>query len=113
MSGNQRQDREKAYAKVLFIDENLPGYVRDLSTQGCQIDLLQEASWEVGERKKIVIIPEEDIGFAPVHGTIEIRWLKPKEIYYSVGVKFVSLKDADAKENYKRIIRFFQSKKKD
>lgn len=111
MSGSDRPNREKAYAKVIFKAENLPGYVRDISNMGCRIDLLKAVSWEIGEKKKIVIVPEEDVGFSPVHGTVEVRWLKEGEIYYSVGVQFISVQDEVSKENYKSLLKYFENKK--
>jgi len=112
MSDSQRQVRESAYAKVIFKQENLPGYVRDISKKGCQIDLLSEVDWKEGDKKKIVIIPEEEVGFAPVHGTVEIRWLRQNELYYSIGVQFISVQDEDSKKNYINLLTYFESKKK-
>ena len=110
MNENTRASREKAYAKVIFKDENLPGYVRDISKKGCRIDLVKKVSWNTGEKKKIVIVPEEHIGFSPVHGTVEIRWMKEGEIYTSVGVQFLSVQDEDSKKNYQFLLHFFESK---
>lgn len=110
MDEKTRASREKAYAKVIFKEENLPGYVRDISKQGCRIDLLKPVDWESGERKKLVIVPEEHVGFSPVHGTVEIRWIKRGELFHSLGVKFVSVADEDSKKNYLFLLRFFESK---
>jgi hypothetical protein len=110
MNEQKRDSRDRAYAKVIFPEDNLPGYVRDISKTGCRIDLVKKVSWTTGEKKKIVIVPEEHVGFAPVHGTVEVRWLRPGEIYNSVGVRFISVQDEDSKKNYKFLLKFFESK---
>jgi hypothetical protein len=108
MDQNSRTEREKCYAKVIFKDENLPGYVRDISKKGCRLDLLEEVSWEPGTKKKIVIIPEEEVGFSPVHGTVEIRWIKKKDIYWSIGTEILSVQDETSKENYISLLQYFE-----
>ena len=111
MNMQQRTEREKCYAKVIFKEDNLPGYVRDISSKGCRFDLLNEIDLETKTKKKVVIIPEEEVGFSPVHGTVEIRWIKKQEIYWTVGTQLVSVQDESSKENYKKLLKYFEKMK--
>jgi len=104
-----RKEREKCYAKVIFKKTNTPGYVRDISSGGFRFELLEDVGWEIGERRKVVIVPEEEIGFAPVHGTVEIRWKRPAGVFIDVGTKLVSVQDTYSLENYKLLMKYFKA----
>lgn len=108
MDNKIRKEREKCYAKVIFKETNTPGYVRDISTGGVRFDLLEGTDWEIGSTQKVVIVPEEEIGFSPIHGTVEIRWKKNGELFQSIGARFVSVKDKHSQENYKHLIKYFK-----
>ena len=113
MNNTNRSERENCYAKVIFKESNTPGYVRDISSTGCRFDLLESVSWDIGEKKKVVIIPEEEVGFSPIHGTVEIRWIKKKDIYWSIGSLLISVKDEDSKKNYRLLLNYFNDMKKE
>lgn len=104
-----RKEREKCYAKVIFKETNTPGYVRDISTGGFRFELLQDVDWEIGSKKKVVIVPEEEIGFAPVHGSVEIRWKKSEGKFVDLGAKLVSVQDTYSLENYKLLMKYFKT----
>ncbi|MFP4564161.1 MAG: PilZ domain-containing protein [Spirochaetia bacterium] len=108
-SNAARKEREKCYAKVIFKDTNTPGYVRDISTGGFRFELLKDVDWEIGSSKKVVIVPEEEIGFAPVHGSVEIRWKRSEGVFINIGAKLVSVQDKYSLENYKLLMKYFKT----
>lgn len=109
-SNAARKEREKCYAKVIFKDTNTPGYVRDISTGGFRFELLKDVDWEIGSTRKVVIVPEEEIGFAPVHGSVEIRWKRSEGVFIDIGAKFVSVQDKYSLENYKLLMKYFKTR---
>lgn len=108
-NGTSRKEREKCYAKIIFKDTNTPGYVRDISSGGFRFELLEDVDWEIGSKRKVVIVPEEEIGFAPVHGSVEIRWKRSEGVFVSLGAKLVSVQDSYSLENYKLLMKYFKA----
>ena len=113
METKQRPTREKCYAKAIFEDGNLPGYVRDISIKGCRIDVIDDLEFEPGEKKKITIIPEHSIGIGNVRGTFEMRWKRKEGMYYLTGSQIISVRDAESKKNYKALLQYYQKLSKD
>lgn len=101
--------REKCYAKVWFPEVNAPGYLRDISTKGCRIELIAPQPWDTGDALRIEIIPEDVMGMGNVTGTIEIRWTKNDDFYWTVGSKFLSVKDKESLENYKQLLAYYKT----
>ena len=108
-NGISRKEREKCYAKVIFKETKTPGYVRDISTGGFRFELLEDVDWEVGSKRKVVIVPVEEIGFAPVHGSVEIRWKRSQGVFIDLGAKLVSVQDKYSLENYKLLMKYFKT----
>lgn len=105
--------REKCYAKVWFPEADTPGYLRDISSKGCRIELLKPQKWETNDTMRVEIIPDDIMEIGNVTGTIEIRWTKTEDFYWAVGSKFVSVKDKQSLENYKKILHYYKSMKSD
>ncbi|RKX75861.1 MAG: hypothetical protein DRP87_13540 [Spirochaetes bacterium] len=114
MENSRRTDfRKKCYAKLLFKDDSIPGYLRDISKQGCRVEILESPPWQPGERKKFVILPEKEIDISPVHGTLEIRWIKKEDFYWTLGSKILSLKDRESLNNYRALLSYYQNLRTD
>lgn len=108
MSDKPRTPRETCYAKILFLEDNIPGYIKDISATGCRIDIPSAVVWEIGQRKKIIIIPEEPLGIDTVKGTVEIRWIKQEDMFYRCGMQVVSVTDKSSKENYLKLLQYYK-----
>lgn len=108
MTDKARTPRETCYAKILFLEDNIPGYIKDISTTGCRIDIPSDVAWEIGQRKKIIIIPEEPLAIDPIKGTVEIRWIKKVEMFYKCGMQVVSVKDLHSKESYRKLLLYYK-----
>ncbi len=103
------QTRKQGYAKVLFIQESVPGYLRDFNSEGMKIELLEPVAWKTGDKKKAAIIPQEEIGIGKIAGTLEIRWQRKEDFYFSMGCRIISVKDASSQNNYKKLLKYFKS----
>jgi len=108
MSEKMRDSREICYAKILFLEENIPGYVKDISLSGCRIDIPSKIDWKIGEMKKIIIIPEDPLEIKPIKGTVEIRWIKQVDLFYKCGMQVKSVKDRESKENYAKLLDYYK-----
>ena len=65
--------REKCYAKIWFPEADAPGYLRDISSKGCRIELITPQSWKTNDTMRVEIIPDDIMEMGRVVGTIEIR----------------------------------------
>jgi hypothetical protein len=108
-NSRRAKNREKCYAKVWFPEINAPGYLRDISSKGCRIELLQPQSWKTGDEMRVELIPDDIMKIGNVIGTIEIRWTKNEDFYWTVGSKFVSVKNNESLENYKQLLAYYQT----
>lgn len=113
MSDENRSIREKCYAKVVFHDGNIPGYVRDISESGCRIDILEKTPWDRGELKKFSLFPEHMLHIGPIHGTLEIRWTRSEKFFLLMGTKIKSVKDETSKKNYNLLLDYYKKLAKD
>lgn len=108
MTDKPRTQREICYAKIMFLEDNIPGYIKDISTTGCRIDIPSDVSWEIGQRKKIIIISEEALAIDPIKGTVEIRWIKKVDMFNKCGMQVVSVKDIQSKDNYRKLLLYYK-----
>jgi hypothetical protein len=113
MDNKSRQTRKTCYAKVIFHDGNIPGYLRDISKSGCRIDVVQDVDWSPGEKKKISIIPHEEVNIGPISGTLEIKWTKKEGMFRLFGSQIVSVKDKTSKAHYQQLLSYYQKLAKD
>ncbi|MEW5816340.1 MAG: PilZ domain-containing protein [Spirochaetota bacterium] len=102
-------DRKKCYAKILFKDDNTVGYLRDISPKGCRIDVPTEITLRAGEKKAIIIIPEEELNIPPIHGTVEVRWSDKKELFWVIGSFLKSVRDREALKNYQLLLEYYKN----
>ena len=107
MTEKERTIRETCYAKILFLEENIPGYVKDISATGCRIDIPSAVRWEAGQRKSIIIIPEEPLPIEPIKGVVEIRWIKQVDMFFKCGMHVISVNDEASKENYAKLLAYY------
>ena len=110
---SQRSEREACYAKALILETNLPGYVRDISQTGCRIDLINRVDWNPGDNIKAAIIPDPSLAIGSFRGTFEIRWVKKRDLYYVVGAQIISVKDEASRDNYKKLLQYYEKLAKD
>ena len=83
---SRRETRIPAYAKVLFLEGRIPGYLRDVSPNGCRIALLEPAriGWP-GALLSVRLLPPEESGIPPFEARLQVCWLLGDSVYRTLG----------------------------
>jgi hypothetical protein len=88
MSAEQRRhERATTHAKAVFVDTMTPGYLRDLSTSGCQVAFVTPVPAREGQTVVVQVIPVHDPAIAPFHIQMEVRWLRNDPLWFLMGGK--------------------------
>jgi hypothetical protein len=83
----RRHERATAQAKAVFVDTITSGYLRDLSTSGCQVAFMTPVPAKEGQIVTIQIVPVHDPAAAPFHIQLEVRWLRNDPLWFLMGGK--------------------------
>ena len=89
--------RNQGYAKVIM--DSRPGYLRNLTDEGCKIVTISALPHAIGESLTFQIIPDETSGLGRVTVNAELRWEKKDGPYFVYGFRidaFGSEKDEKA-----------------
>jgi hypothetical protein len=88
MSAEQRShERSTAHAKAVFVDTMTPGYLRDLSSSGCQVAFMAPVPAQEGLSVKIQVIPVHDPAQTPFQLLLDVRWIRNDPLWYLMGGK--------------------------
>ncbi len=90
MGKNKRKEkREPCYGKLIFLANDVPAYIRDISEQGMRIDVPVpfEPCVNPQDTCTVKILPEGDAVFEPFIAEIEIRWIRTDPVFTSIGAK--------------------------
>ena len=108
MGGEQRRHpRVTGYAKALILGANTPGYVRDLSTSGCQVTFMQAVTAAPGSLLKIRVIAEHDPTIAPFEIELRVRWIRPDTLWWAIGGEIETVTGAQGRAEFERLVRYY------
>jgi hypothetical protein len=96
MSEHRMEARNQGYAKVIM--DSRPGYLRNLTDDGCKIVMMTALPHEVGENLTFQILPDETSGLDRVTVNAKLRWKKVDGPYFVYGFHiggFASGSDSD------------------
>ena len=86
MSTEQRRlPRVAGYAKAIFTESMTPGYLRDVSMEGCQAAFMQPLPVAEGQTVTIKVIAVHDPSAAPFLLRLRIRWVRSDPLWFLVG----------------------------
>ncbi len=109
MSKEQRRSpRSKAYAKVLLERGSIPGYLRDLSMEGCQLALLKTLPLRKGDSLAVTILPGEQIGVSPFSVTIRTVWTRSDPVYFLIGAQIEPPPEKEGAGSLKALIDYYR-----
>ena len=83
MSEHRMEPRNQGYAKTIM--DSRPGYLRNLTEDGCKIVTVSALPHRVGEIITFQIIPDETSGLDRITITAELRWEKNDGPYFVYG----------------------------
>ena len=93
---HRRQRRVAGYAKAIVTDSMTPGYIRDMSMEGCQAAFMQPLPVAEGDPVTIRVIAVHDPGAAPFLLRLRIRWVRSDPLWFLVGGETEPVSSDDA-----------------
>ncbi len=88
MSEHRMEPRNQGYAKVIM--DSRPGYLRNLTDEGCKIVTVSALPYSRGETLTFQIIPDETSGLDRITITAELRWEKKDGPYFVYGFLIIN-----------------------
>ncbi len=82
---HRHRERTTGYAKAIFVDTMMPGYLRDLSASGAQVSFMRPVSAQEGETVTIRIVPVHDDTISPFLVSLEVHWAKSDPVWFTMG----------------------------
>jgi hypothetical protein len=107
--GNEqrRSPRTKTYAKVIFDESGTPGYLRDLSREGCQLALIRTLSVQKGDSLTVSVLPVEELGIPRFSLTVEIMWTRTDPVYFLVGAIIAPVTDTESEKRLEELFTYY------
>ena len=99
------EPRNQGYAKAIL--DSMPGYLRNLTEEGCKIVTVTALPHSIGEILTFQILPDETSGLDRITVTAELRWEKKDGPYFVYGFlisRFASDKDM---KNYSHLVALY------
>jgi len=103
----RRSPRNKTYAKVLLEGSSTPGYIRDLSREGCQLALISSLPVQKGDCLKVSVLPTEDLGISGFSVTVEIMWTRSDPVYFLMGAAIAPVTDRESEERLEELLKYY------
>src|SRR3990172_3619836 len=86
-SRRERPPRRGTYARVLYGSGENPGYLRDLSTDGCRISFVEPVEVPEGSDLAVQVVPDLAVGIEAFRVTLKIKWIRQESVFCSVGAE--------------------------
>lgn len=108
MGSEQRKStRVPSYAKAMLMDAQIPGYVRDLSSAGCQVAFMQAPALAVGDLISVRIVAEHDPDLPPFLIHLRVRWVKPGVPWFALGGQIEPMDDANERAVFRKLVAYY------
>jgi len=108
VGSEQRKDlRVPSYAKAVLVDGHVPGYIRDLSSSGCQVAFILPVSVAVGDVISVQVIAEHDPTIAPFHVRLRIRRVIEDPPWHSLGTQVETIRDPKEAEAFEKLVSYY------
>jgi hypothetical protein len=106
----QRKDpRVPSYAKAVFVERQIPGYIRDLSRSGCQVSFMQPIPAGVGDLITVQVIAEHDPSIAPFTVRLRVRRVVSDVLWYSLGTQIETIFDPKEADAFDRLVSYYST----
>jgi hypothetical protein len=104
----QRKDpRVPSYAKAVLVDQQIPGYIRDLSRSGCQVAFMQPISAGVGDLITVQVIAEHDPTILPFQIRLRVRRVIEDALWHSLGTEIETIFDPKEAQAFDRLVSYY------
>ena len=108
MGSEQRKDpRVPSYAKAVFVERQVPGYIRDLSRSGCQVSFMQPVPAAVGDLITVQVIAEHDPSIAPFTIKLRVRRVISDALWHSLGTQIETVFDQKEAQAFEKLVSYY------
>ncbi|RKX94517.1 MAG: hypothetical protein DRZ90_11805 [Spirochaetes bacterium] len=102
MPEHRMEPRNQGYAKVIM--DSRPGYLRNLTEEGCKIVTVSALPYSIGEILTFQILPDETSGLDRITVTAELRWEKKDGPYFVYGFLISKFASENDREIYFKLV---------
>ncbi len=106
-SDQRRHPRSSAYAKVLVLDQKIPGYLRDLSPGGIRVALLRPLALAPGKTVRLSVLPLLEMGVEPFPLSMVVRWSRPDQMYHLLGGEIIPPSEPRYRKDLQRLLAYY------
>ena len=104
---HRQEKRFSSYAKVILLEQDKFGYLRDLNHSGCQIDFLESPSLKMEDQIEIRIIPNEELNLPVIEQMLKVQWMRQdNDLFFSIGGSLSRITEEN-KEAFNRLLSHF------
>jgi len=96
------EPRNQGYAKAIM--DSRPGYLRNLTEEGCKIVTVSALPHSNGEILTFQILPDETSGLDRITVTAELRWEKKDGPYFVYGFLITGFASDNDRDIYFKLV---------
>jgi len=100
--------RLKAHAKILIKGREMPGYLRNLSQEGCQISLAGPLELRREEALAVAVLPDPDAGILPFNFFVQVLWTRADAVFFNLGGPLSPFPGKQHEEGLRRLRAYYQ-----
>jgi hypothetical protein len=108
VGSEKRKDlRVTSYAKAVLADVQILGYIRNLSSSGCQVAFIQPVPAAVGDVITVRVIAEHDPTIAPFQVRLQVRRVIDDPPWHSLGTQIEPIGNPKEAEAFERLVSYY------
>lgn len=111
MNNKRKQYRRKTYAKVVFSFDGTPGYMRDLSRNGCKISFIKPVGVSLKEIIELKIIPQQEASTPAFRIFLEVRWIQIDSVFFLIGGVISLLPEEEDEQRFTKLLAFYMKER--
>ena len=109
MNEEQRGDlRLKAHAKILIMGWEVPGYIRDLSQEGCRLSLTRALDLKREQALAVAVLADPETGVVPFNFFVQVLWTQADPVFFNLGGPLSPFPGKENELGLRRLYEFYQ-----
>jgi len=109
MSEEQRNvARLKTHAKILIKGWDIPGYLRDLSREGCKLSLTRPLELKREDALAVAVLSDPEAGIAPFHFFVQVLWTSADAVFFNLGGPIAPFPGEENELGLRKLFAFYQ-----
>jgi hypothetical protein len=109
MSEEQRNKvRLKTHVKILIKGWEVPGYIRDLSREGCQLSLTRPLDLKREQALAVSVLADPETGVVPFDFFLQVLWTRTDPVFFNLGGPIAPFPGPQHERGLRRLYEFYQ-----